>query len=127
MGRDPIISEAAEKVGMVATACPPLCGKSHKKWSDHRLHPTPHHVQETLMQKTQQKSGTKILEDYLSSGAVKKVTDPENTRHLVPWFVLSKPEKEGVKHRLIADCRELNQFCSPEKFTMETMATIFPC
>ena len=31
-----------------------------------------------------------------------------------------------MKHRLIADCRELNQFCSPEKFTLETMQTIYP-
>jgi hypothetical protein len=31
-----------------------------------------------------------------------------------------------VKHRLIADCRELNQFCLPEKFTLENIQAIFP-
>jgi hypothetical protein len=85
-----------------------------------------------LSQRRQQKADQEIslanqmMLEYKESGAVREVTDPENTRHLVPWFVLTKMEVSGVKHRLIADCRELNQFCSPQKFTLETMQTIYP-
>jgi hypothetical protein len=91
-------------------------------------HPLPPVMSRRQQSKTPQEINlaTTILEDYLASGAVRRVQDPENTRHLVPWFVLSKPEQGGVKNRLIADCRELNQFCSPERFSLETMATIFP-
>ena len=35
---------------------------------------------------------TSILEDYQKSGATVVVQDQTTTRHLVPWFVLSKPE-----------------------------------
>ena len=51
-----------------------------------------------------------ILLDYEKSGAVRVVTDPHHTRHLVPWFIVSKEEQGGLKHRFITDCRELNQF-----------------
>ena len=69
---------------------------------------------------------TDILLEYQKVGAVEKVQNVNNTRHLVPWFVLTKQEEKGVKHRLISDCRELNQFCVPQKFTLEHMAQIYP-
>jgi hypothetical protein len=67
-----------------------------------------------------------ILEDYLKSGAVKRV-EREGTKHLVPWFILSKQEGGGTqKHRLISDCRELNQFVETKRFRLENLQSIFP-
>ena len=63
-------------------------------------------------------------------GAVKQVQQPEaqqDTRYLVPWFVLSRPEVGGgVKHRLISDCRLINNFLDPPKFRLENWREIFP-
>ena len=67
----------------------------------------------------------KILEEYAQTGAVKKVS-AGGTGHLVPWFVLSKQENGGQKHRLISDCRELNGYFQPKKFVLDHMNVIFP-
>ena len=67
-----------------------------------------------------------ILEEYRQAGAVRQVRDPENTKHLVPWFVISKEEQGGMKHRFITDCRELNRFLQPREFRLDHLQTIFP-
>ena len=88
----------------------------------------PSRLSKTLHTKTSEEVilATEILQDYQKSGAVRVVENPESAKHLIPWFIISKPEGKSVKHRLISDCRELNQFCNPEKFTLENMAQIFP-
>jgi hypothetical protein len=40
--------------------------------------------------------------------------------------VLSKEEDNSVKHRLITDCRELNQFMSTQKFALDNIQQIVP-
>ena len=67
-----------------------------------------------------------VLQDYESSGAVKRVFDEKNTGHLVPWFVLVKKEGENVKKRFITDCRELNGYFTPRKFKLDHIGHIFP-
>ena len=67
-----------------------------------------------------------ILTEYQKVGAVKICGDLENTGHLVPWFVLSKTENNKEKHRLICDCRELNQFFQTKNFRLDHIQTIFP-
>ena len=67
----------------------------------------------------------KILADYSLSGAVKKVPFA-GTMHLIPWFVLSKPEGDSLKHRLISDCREINQYLVCKKFRLENLSSILP-
>ena len=67
-----------------------------------------------------------ILQDYQKSGAVRLVTDPQNTRHLVPWFIISKQESGGLKHRFITDRRELNQFLQPKEFKLDHLNAIYP-
>ena len=67
-----------------------------------------------------------ILEEYRQAGAVRQVRDPENTKHLVPWFVISKEEQGGLKHRFITDCRELNRFLQPREFRLDHLQTILP-
>lgn len=66
-----------------------------------------------------------ILEDYLKTGAVRLVKE-EHPSYYIPWFVLEKMEENGLKKRLIADCRELNQFHSTEKFRLDNIQKIFP-
>ena len=66
------------------------------------------------------------MKDYEKVGAVKRVFDPENTRHLVPWFIISKGVGENLKHRLISDCRELNTFFTPHPFRLDHMRGIYP-
>jgi hypothetical protein len=68
---------------------------------------------------------TEILEDYSQSGAV-KIVPPCTSRHLVPWFVISKEEGENVKKRLISDCRAINQFFTAKPFKLDHLQTIFP-
>ena len=67
-----------------------------------------------------------ILTEYQKVGAVKMCGDLENTGNLVPWFVLSKTENNKEKHRLICDCRELNQFFQTKNFRLDHIQTIFP-
>ena len=38
----------------------------------------------------------KILQDNQNSGAIKKV-ESQNSNHLIPWFLISKPEGGGSK------------------------------
>ena len=66
-----------------------------------------------------------ILLDYQKSGAV-KVVDPQTSKFLVPWFVISKVEGDQVKDRLICDCRKINQFLSPRPFRLDHLQNIFP-
>ena len=68
----------------------------------------------------------KILTDYQESGSIKVVKDSK-TLHLIPWFLISKPDLGGgVKWRLIADCRELNQHFIPSPFKLDHLQQIFP-
>ena len=73
------------------------------------------------------KLAREILEDYQKSGAVKKLS-PEDGRtlHTIPWFIITKTEGNSEKHRLIADCRELNQFFCPKNFRLDHLQNIFP-
>jgi hypothetical protein len=66
-----------------------------------------------------------LIRDYLAVGAIRKVSLP-GTRYLIPWFVLSKPEGDQLKHRLIADCRVLNRFLTPVTFRLDHWKDIFP-
>ena len=68
----------------------------------------------------------KILGDYARSGAVQKV-DAVGTKHLLPWFLISKPEEGGgLKWRFISDCREINTHFLAEKFKLSHLRDIFP-
>ena len=62
-----------------------------------------------------------LIKEYLAIGALKELFPAshlpvptfliqQNIFHLVPWFVISKPENNALKHRLITDCREVNNF-----------------
>ena len=67
-----------------------------------------------------------ILLEYEAVGAVKRVSS-EGTQHLLPWFLISKPEEGGgTKWRFISDCRELNNHFQVEKFRLEHLQNIFP-
>ena len=66
-----------------------------------------------------------ILQDYKSVGAVKEVS-MEGTEHLIPWFIISKEEPTGMKHRLISDCREINQFLETQRFALDNIQNILP-
>ena len=66
-----------------------------------------------------------ILEDYEKSGAVRRVSTLD-TQHLLPWFLISKPEEGGAKWRFISDCREINQHFHVQKFRLDHMQEIFP-
>jgi hypothetical protein len=68
-----------------------------------------------------------VLADYLKVGAVKLVSEADGpTQHLVPWFVISKQEGPKMKHRLISDCRAINQHIPTQTFKLETWREIFP-
>ena len=71
------------------------------------------------------KLALEILEKYKQVGAVKEVC-PESSRFRLPWFVISKEELGGTKHRLICNAKKLNSFLSPQKFRMDHWAQIFP-
>ena len=67
-----------------------------------------------------------VLSDYMRAGAVTKST-LQGTKYLVPWFVIKKLESSGKeKLRLIADCRELNQFLETKHFKLDHWSSIFP-
>ena len=72
-----------------------------------------------------QKAALEILQEYLEIGAVRKVSMAE-VKFLVPWFVIRKPEGDGVKLRLISDCRKINNFLSPSHFKLDHWQNIFP-
>jgi hypothetical protein len=71
------------------------------------------------------KQAEKILQDYEKSGSVKRVGD-SNSQHLIPWFLISKPEGEQTKWRLISDCRELNQQFQAKPFRLDHIQHMFP-
>ena len=54
------------------------------------------------------------------------VRDNSITRHLVPWFIITKKESQGEKVRLIADCREINTFFPTKHFKLDHLQNIFP-
>ena len=58
-------------------------------------------------------------------GSVDK-NPPGSTRHLVPWFVISKMENGKEKLRLISDCRIINQFFQAKHFKLDHWKNIFP-
>jgi hypothetical protein len=66
-----------------------------------------------------------VLQEYKEARAVRPVTWA-GTRRLIPWFVLKKPEGQGVKLRLSANCKELNRFLNPQPFRMDHWAHILP-
>ena len=67
-----------------------------------------------------------ILREYEEAGAVCRPPPPFAPRYVIPWFVISKPEGEGQKHRLISDCRVLNQFLQPKHFRLDHIGNVFP-
>ena len=71
------------------------------------------------------KKALAVMDDYLEVKAVRLVTR-QQAAHLVPWFVISKPEGEGEKLRLIADCRQVNKFLNPLHFKLDHWEQIFP-
>jgi hypothetical protein len=66
-----------------------------------------------------------ILEEYQKVGAVKKVS-ADGTKHLIPWFIISKTEGNKEKNRLISDCRELNYYFQTTPFRLDHIQSIFP-
>lgn len=84
-----------------------------------------------ILFKRQKKSGEEIekalevMEEYVKLGAAKEVSW-ENTRYLVPWFLVTKTEGEKVKNRLISDCREINRGLHPPRFKLDHWKDIFP-
>ena len=67
-----------------------------------------------------------VLGEYMQVGAVQEVS-PHMSKYWVPWFVIAKKEDNGKeKLRLIADCRVINQFLQPKKFTLDHWQKIFP-
>ena len=78
-----------------------------------------------------------LLTEYVEVGAVSMATCPPDcnfktflekrkVQYLVPWFIISKPEGDSLKHRLIADCKQLNKFFHCPHFKMEHWGKIFP-
>ena len=72
-----------------------------------------------------QKDDLLILEDYRQVGSVKEIS-LSGTQFLVPCFIVRKPEGDGIKSRLIADCRQLNQFLETKHFKLDHCKQIFP-
>jgi hypothetical protein len=68
-----------------------------------------------------------LVADYIAAGALLEVPWSNSIQFLIPWFVLTKREPSGdLKHRLIADCRLLNQHLSPPQFRLENIQMVFP-
>ena len=87
--------------------------------------------------KEQEQAAESVLQEYKEVGAVKEYVCPPQVsfqtflkqcgvQFLVPWFIVSKPEGNSVKHRLIADCRKINVFFHSPHFKMEHWGQIFP-
>ena len=66
-----------------------------------------------------------VLGEYLEVKAV-RVVPPSTAHHLVPWFIVTKKEFNSEKHRLIADCREVNSFLETKHFKLDHWESIFP-
>lgn len=78
-----------------------------------------------------------VLSGYMETGAVQRLPIPRDRplrdfcksnqiHYLVPWFVISKAEEGGTKHRLISDCRKVNTHLQCNAFKMENWGHIFP-
>ena len=91
----------------------------------------PHFQGQHLVLRHQKKNDTdiklalEVMEEYVRVGAAQEVP-PGKSSYLVPWFVISKTEGEKKKHRLISDCREINQSLCPPKFKLDHWKEIFP-
>ena len=68
---------------------------------------------------------TQILLEYEKCGAVKKVS-PVGTKHLIPWFVIQKPEGSETKWRFISNCKEINHYFQVVPFKLDHIQNIFP-
>ena len=66
-----------------------------------------------------------ILAQYQAAGAIKPVS-AQGTKHLIPWFVISKQENDHIKDRLITDCREINQWFPTTNFRLDHIHNILP-
>ena len=120
------------------SSCPKLPSMVEKNASQEVLHllregvPCPINLSESLSCHPQFKSlediqaAKNILLEYAAVGAVKQLPSMASTRHLVPWFIIRKQDKDKVKLRLIADCRELNQHFQPNHFKLDHLHQIFP-
>ena len=73
----------------------------------------------------QMQAARELVADYIKAGAVQPVA-MEGTRYLIPWFIVSKPEGNQIKHRLISDCRVLNKFLTPKTFRLDHWKDTFP-
>ena len=93
----------------------------------HPSFPLPEYLESRNQVKSAQEvaQALEVLSEYMEVGAVIK-DPPGETRHLVPWFVISKQEKGKEKLRLISDCRIINQFFEPKHFKLDHWKNIFP-
>jgi tRNA nucleotidyltransferase/poly(A) polymerase len=91
-----------------------------------RSSPPPSDVLKSSLQNSpRNKDCQKILREYECAGATRQIT-PQEAKHFVPYFIISKKEGEKTKERLISDCRQLNLHFTPQKFRLEHMGNIFP-
>jgi hypothetical protein len=68
-----------------------------------------------------------LVAEYVAAGALQEVAWGSHIKFLIPWFILTKREPSGeLKHRLISDCRLLNQHLSPPQFRLENIQMVFP-
>ena len=73
----------------------------------------------------EEKQALQVLQEYMQVGAV--VKNPAGiTRHLIPWFIISKVENGTEKLRLISDCRVINQHFKTKHFKLDHWKNIFP-
>jgi hypothetical protein len=95
-----------------------------RRWHNPKLS-----VQPSVRSLKETSAAKEILAEYRETGAVNLVPPSLyfQTRHLVPWFVLTKTEmSRGLKHRLIADCREINKHLEIRHFKLDHWQHIFP-
>jgi len=93
----------------------------------HPSFPLPDYLESKPQFKTakEEAQAMEVLSEYMEVGAVIK-NPPGPTRHLVPWFVISKQENGKEKLRLISDCRIINQFFQTNHFKLDHWKNIFP-
>ena len=96
----------------------------------HGVRPTfnlPEHLGSKVQRHSPQEEeqALQVLQEYMQVGAVIK-NPPGITRHLIPWFVISKQENGKEKLRLISDCRVINQFFRTKHFKLDHWKNIFP-
>ena len=71
---------------------------------------------------------TQVLKEYEVEGVVRCLPEGSHlpNQFCVPWFVLSKQESQGIKHRLITNCKPINHHIQTKPFRLDHLQTIFP-